>query len=74
MNMTDYIDLLFECDDDEPIFVELKIGKSNGNELIMRAWGVLEQQYLGNLDALDLSGIYTQEEAEEMGYHTFVES
>jgi hypothetical protein len=63
-----WIDLMFEVDDGEQVFVELKTESKTKRELIDEAKQVLKDNDFHKLRFL---GFYTEEEAEAIGLDTY---
>ena len=63
-----WIDLMFEVDDGEQVFVELKTENKTKRELIDEAKAILIDN---EFEVMRFCGFYTEEEAEMMGLDTY---
>lgn len=68
--MKEYIDLLFE-NDDEPFFVELEDNGEDDEGLERMAWEVIKQNMDDISDVVFLNTFYSPDVAEDWGYDTF---
>lgn len=63
-----WIDLMFEVDDGEQVFVELKTENKTKRELIDEAKAILIDN---EFEVMRFCGFHTEEEAEAMGLDTY---
>lgn len=68
MKKAKWIDLMFEVDDGEQVFVELKTENKTKRELIDEAKAILIDN---EFEAMRFCGFYTEEEAEAIGLDTY---